>query len=153
FLIENPAIPSEEQAQGIFLQAVGPAKTEQRFILITANGTNQAFVLDSPSGESGADARSTFAEAIRSLRVSDALGHGRAWIDRQIEAVTPKPGELPTRELLSRHEALLLSKISVEPSVYDSYLLLAHTLKAMAEEISHHRLDAADMKPVLSSLT
>ncbi|MGZ6311760.1 MAG: hypothetical protein ACXWOH_14080, partial [Bdellovibrionota bacterium] len=152
FLIENPAIPREEQAQGVFLRAEGAAKTQERFILITARGTNQAFILDTPSGENGEEARALFERAVRSLRVSDELGPGRAWVDRQIETVTPHGGAAPSAEVLSAHAALLLSKISVEPAVFDSYFLLGRTLLEMAREISRHQIDASAMKPVLSSL-
>lgn len=155
FTVRNPAIGSSEQAQGIYLSAVsnpalsagapqGPAQGVERYILITENGTHQAISLSypEPGSPQAAAARSIFVQAIRSLRASDNLGPGRAWADSQLMSIhldgklaallagTSVPSEAQASGVitqLAQAQALLLAKISVQPSVYDSYFHLGGT--------------------------
>jgi hypothetical protein len=182
FTVRNPGLPPAEEAQGIYLSAVTRAelrggardgggrpasgaviepKGEERYVLITENGTHQAISLDYPDPDSpaGETARETFRQAIRSLRASDELGPGRAWVDKELSALElggnagpggspsagiaggdpaiaallaqkPLPaGTDPARVIakLAQAQALLLAKISVQPSIYDSFFHLGGT--------------------------
>jgi hypothetical protein len=140
FVVENPAIPTEEQAQGIHLEAVGRRFAQSRYILITARGTNETISASYPAtGEDSVHARDTVEKVVSSLRVSDDLGPGRAWVDSQIEHVKldqiqkiNDPKALADR--LSEIEATLLSKITVEPKSYDAYFHLGGVAMMIARE-------------------
>lgn len=187
FTVRNPAIPPSEQAQGIYISAVssetgpgrarGPARGEERYVLITENGTHQAISLTFPEPQSPAaiEARAIFVQAIRSLRASDDLGPGRAWADSQLGSIqlggrlaavlggAPPRSDAETAgviEQLAQAQALLLAKISVQPSVYDSYFLLgstAHSLSrlsrlgASAGQLEGLELAAASKPMILSA--
>jgi hypothetical protein len=139
FQVRNVALTTAERVQGIYLSAEDEGRGEERYVLITENGTHQAVWLDYPRPGSleAKTAQETFAQAIRSLRASDELGPGRAWIDRKLEAT--RLGELlkgtslePSADAatvgqLSAVQALLLAKITVQPSVFDSYFHLGGT--------------------------
>jgi hypothetical protein len=140
FIVENPAIPPQEQAQGIHLEALGRKYGQSRYILITAKGTNETIIASYPSlGEDGERARDTLEKVVESLRVSDDLGPGRAWVDSQLERV--KLGELkeindPKKltDRLADIEAVLLSKISVDPKTFDAYFHLGGVAMMIARE-------------------
>jgi len=138
FTVKNAALAPEDQAQGIRLSAEDSGagssthaarRGEERYVLITENGTHQAIWLDytQPGSAEAGHAIQLFGQAIRSLRASNELGPGRAWIDRRLESVkldeqTPRsPAEL------AEIQALLVAKISVQPAVYDSYYHLGGT--------------------------
>ncbi len=141
--VRQPApIPAVEQPQGFEISACATHACETRFVLISPKGMHQAFILRGEAPANGAlsqpgprreqwlGARATFEKSLQSLRVSDDLNYGRAWIDRQIEGTRLRETlALPDRQAviqrLAETEAILLSKISVEPSVYESYYFLA----------------------------
>jgi hypothetical protein len=148
FEVRNPAIPPVEQAQGIWISAEGGSVTGsktsvsiERYVLITENGTHQAISLEYPITDPMA--LSTFSEAIRSLRVSDDLSPGRAWSERKLADTKlqgqrdPKTGApIPPAneaaavaeiERLAQAQALLVSRISVEPAGFDAYFHLGGT--------------------------
>jgi hypothetical protein len=151
FTVRNPALAPSEQAQGIYISAEdkgqggarGPARGEERYVLITENGTHQAISLTYPDPRTPAAmaARETFAQAIRSLRASDDLGPGRAWADSQLKAlalgdigallsgksIPPGIDAAKVIQRLGQAQALLLSKISVQPGTFDSYFHLGGT--------------------------
>lgn len=143
FVVRNPALPESEQAQGLKLHAQLAEKAQERFVLITPQGTHQAFILDYPRNDAGWLSLSHLEKSIRSLRVSDDLNPGRAWIDARLERV--RLSDLSSLEgqpekflaALSEIELLLLSKISVDPATFESYFhlgglgltLLKHAVK------------------------
>ncbi len=138
FEVENSAIPSEEAAQGIFLTAQGRSRAQDRYIFITAGGTHQTLILDYPSlTADGHFARDLVRKAVRTVRISDQLGPGKAWINSVLQRV--KLGDF--EQLASGPEpilrvaeiqGLLLSKLSVEPSSYDAYFHLGGTSLLLA---------------------
>lgn len=139
FLVRNAAIAPAEQAQGIYLSAEDEGRGEERYVLITENGTHQAISLDypNPGSENAKLARQTFEQSIRSLRASDELAPGRAWVERQLTAV--KIGALLASdasqaaanseaiEKLAETQALLLAEITVQPGMFESYFQLGRT--------------------------
>lgn len=131
-LVENPAIPPEEQAQGVFLSVQGPERSLDRAVLITARGTHQAITLQYPNGSQGEHAASTFDQAIRSLRISDDLAMGRAWVERTLEntrlsEIESTGDSTDLVRKLAETQALLISKITVDPKTFDTYFHLGGT--------------------------
>jgi hypothetical protein len=164
FLVRNPAISPSEQAQGIYLSTEDEGRGEERFVLITENGTHQAVMLDypHPGSPDAVTARKTFEQAIRSLRASDELAPGRAWVDRQLEGVqlTQAPADTPDAVAkLAEIQSLLIAKVSVQPSVFESYfhlggtaLMLSHLARASTHSGSLAGLElSAVAKPLIQS--
>jgi hypothetical protein len=148
FSAANPVLPEEERAQGIFLRgSAGKDRNrfEDRYILVSPKGMHQSLIftyLDPNSPEK-------VKLALGTLRFSDDLGPGRAWVDRELESIKlgslPQPSD-PTYLLkLIEAEGLLVSKISVEPAPIDTYFHLAG-IQAMLLQYgkSHHRGDIVD---------
>jgi hypothetical protein len=147
FLVENAALPPDDQAQGIELSArARDGALERRFILITARGTEQAFILDAPAGSQGEEASTLFERALRSLRVSDELGPGRAWIDRELENLQLDGEGSRSLERLAEAQSLLIAKLSVDPATYDTYFHLGGTAILLA------RLARREQRPDLSAV-
>ncbi|HAR43243.1 MAG TPA: hypothetical protein DCS07_11550 [Bdellovibrionales bacterium] len=132
FVVENPSLPAAEQAQGFYLRAENSTRFQSRFVVITANGTHQAFILHGTKDAEGAQAEQTLQRAIGSLRVSNDLNPGRAWIDRQLQGIdlgkilAGNASEATIRNL-AEIQALLLSKLTVDPGSFDSYYHLGGT--------------------------
>jgi hypothetical protein len=134
FLVKNPALPPEEQARGIFLSASNGKTIQNRYILITPQGTHQTFILNT----SDPGAAELFDKSIRSLRVSDDLGQGIAWIDRRLESTRMNDFESlkdPEKQLefITQIQGVLLSKISVDPKTFETYFHLAGTSLKLAQ--------------------
>jgi hypothetical protein len=134
FTVRNPALAPAEQAQGIYLSAQDGDQGEERYVLITQDGTHQAISLNLKTsvteGIEGAEAKlakTTFEQAIRSIRASDELTPGRTWINRQLETIQLQKGAEQELSRLAAAQASLISKISVEPKVYEAYFHLGGT--------------------------
>jgi hypothetical protein len=141
FEVKNAAIAPAEQVQGIYLSAEDEGRGEERYVLVTENGTHQAIYLDyqAPGTSEANRARETFSQALRSLRAADDLNPGRTWIERALTSVQmPAPETFKaeardpdeTRRLiqtLSESQAQLISLLSVQPSMIDAYFLLGRT--------------------------
>ena len=130
--IRNPAIPAEEQAQGVRIRATGRLLGEERVILISPHGTHQSFGLRYKLNAEGALAREKFEQSIRSLRLSDNLAPGQGWINRQLEAFELEDVlkfRDPDAALLkiADAETLLVSKASVDPATFETFFHLAGT--------------------------
>jgi hypothetical protein len=153
FSAANPVIPDEERAQGIFLRGAAGEKEngkegrrfQDRYILVSPKGMHQSLIftyLDPNSPEK-------VKLALGTLRFSDDLGPGRAWVDRELETI--RLGQLPPADdpnyllKLIEAEGLLVSKISVEPAPIDTYFHLAG-IQAMLLQYgkAHHRGDIVD---------
>lgn len=147
FEVKNPAIPPDERPRGFYLAARGEARSEERFVLVNARGTQQAFILERPSyGDAAERATLAFERAIRSQRVAPTLDAGRAWVDRELESTRLSelvsirdPDEFASRmsDLLS----LLVSKASVDPRGVAAYFHLAGSALLLA------RRGASDRRP------
>lgn len=179
FLVRNPAIPAAEQAQGISLSARDETgmRGQERYVLITRNGTHQAIILDYPlpmagdvphstAAKASQLARSTFLDSIRSLRASDELAPGRAWIDRNLQAMRIDdlgPAALAGREALTGDalarlasmQAALLAKISVDPAGFDAFYHLGGTALLLHRHAKHGADPSGDAsaiaKPLISA--
>ena len=84
----------------------------------------------------GIRAEEIFHRAMGSLRVSNDLNPGRAWIDRQLQSVDL--GKILSSAMtestvtqLSKVQALLLSKLTVNAGSFDSYYHLGGTALLM----------------------
>lgn len=159
FEVENSSIAPEERARGFYISAEGPQRAQDRYVMVTAKGTHQAFILDRPLNYQGVQAKKLFDQAIRSQRVSDELGSGKAWIDQMI--AKKKLGTLQAEkdpqaivENLSEIQALLLSKISVDPKTFDSYFHLAGTAFMLAQHAFKEKNTdwSAAAKPMVESV-
>ncbi|MCM2279226.1 MAG: hypothetical protein NDJ89_14210 [Oligoflexia bacterium] len=130
FTVENPALPDPERARGFFLGARGAVRGQDRVVLVTSKGTHQAFYMEystaPAAGHDPARARELLTQSLRSLRTSEELGPGRSWTERllqdtrlaELQAIRD-PDALIQR--LAGIQALLLSRLSVEPRTFDAY--------------------------------
>ncbi|MDR3607819.1 MAG: hypothetical protein P4M08_10620 [Oligoflexia bacterium] len=134
--VSSKALAPEDQLQGFYLSAQGPTRGQDRFVMLTPRGTEQAFILDYPMSIAGDHARAVFKEAIRSLRVSDSLEPGRTWIDQSIERIHlsdlehASEQEIPAR--LAEVQEMLIARISIDPKTYDGYFHLGGTAVLLA---------------------
>lgn len=130
FEVKNAGLPPMERAQGVFVSAQTETRGQQRYILMTENGTHQAFILEYSTSEPAEASRQLFSQAIRSLRASDNLNPGRAWIDRQLQGIrlggAKAQAGLRADQIASAQSALI-AKISVDPRTFDSYFHLGGT--------------------------
>jgi len=157
--VNNTALPPEDQVQGIYLSAQNETRGQDRVILITAGGTHQALILDYPVSSAGGFARKIFEQSIRSVRMSDDLGPGRAWVDRQLESIqldNLKSEKDPTivAYRMAGIQASLIAKISVNPEVFDSYYHLSGTTLILAKTAaqSHQAEWTAEARPLIQNL-
>lgn len=146
FRVENPALDRAEQAQGIFLGAANDARGQDRFILITERGTHQAVLFDYTRDQRGQEARRIFQNSIRSLRVSDTLEPGRAWIDRMLESIQlPAAGAGTANGLdlsqLAVIQSVLAAKVSVEPGSFEAFYHLGGTTSLLTRVARAQRKD------------
>ncbi len=144
--VGNKSLALDDQLQGFYLSAAGPTRGQDRFVMITPRGTEQAFILDYPISSEGRHARQTFQQAIQSLRVSDELEPGRAWVDQAIarihlgELTHADDQQLPAR--LAEVQAMLIARISVDPKLYDTYFHLGGTSLLLAQYAAKARARA-----------
>ncbi len=138
FEVQNDALPPGETAQGIFLSVQGRSRSQDRYIFITPGGTHQTIILDYPTASSdGLLARELVRKSVRTVRISDQLGPGRAWINSVLqkirmsdfEALASGPAPLAR---VAEVQGLLLSKLSVDPGSYDAYFHLGGTSLLLA---------------------
>jgi hypothetical protein len=136
--VGSKALPPNEQLQGFYLSATNAHRGQDRFVMITPRGTEQAFILDYPQSAEGAHARAVFRQAIRSLRVSDELSPGKIWIDQAIERThlseLTHGSDSEIASGLAEIQAMLIARISVDPKLYDTYYHLGGTALLLAQE-------------------
>lgn len=160
--VDNPALPSSEQVQGIYVSAWNAGYGQDRFVLVTEKGTQQTFILSYTISPEGNHAQELFKKAIRSLRVSDDLGPGRAWVDTRLERVQLRslaPVETSRRAQdyddflgfaarIADIQSLLISKITVDPQSYDAYFHLGGTSLLLARYAARQKsLPATEKDP------
>lgn len=171
----NTALPDEERAQGIRLRAHERSRIQDRYILITPQGLHQSISISYPPTPEGFNARDSFLVSLGTLRISEELTQGRAWTDRILQST--ELGNLPPTsdpkylENLAQIQALLISKISVDPGTFDPYyhlagsslLLLKYCMKhpdaelaglaqAMVERMDRYAHDVAPHNPRMAEL-
>lgn len=141
FKVSNPGIPAVEQPQGIYILAKSREQLEERFILVTGKGTHQAISLERTQSVAGEKARLMFLQALRNQRVTHELAVGRAHVNRDLASIKldslyslKEPQAFIKR--LSEVQALLVSKISVEPKTFDAYFHLAGISLLLVEKAS-----------------
>ena len=158
FSAENPVIPAEERAQGIYLHSFGgPSESrrfQDRYILVGQKGMQQSLILSYTDTNTGPDsAPAKLKIALGTLRFSEDLNPGRAWVDRELEAthlgaVSTNPDTTQDPEYVQKLmvvAGLLVSKISVEPGPIESYYHLAGIQSLLIRYgEKHHRPDIMD---------
>lgn len=155
--VANNALSPDQELQGIYISAKNERRGQDRFILITAHGTHQAFILDYPTNEIGLAAREDFKSSLRSLRTSDDLGPGRAWVDDTLEKINlhdiSQLGESESAvRQLTRIQSLLIARISVDPKTYDTYFHLGGTALMLGRTaVKLRRLPAPQGNPELAA--
>ena len=137
FYVNNTGIPPEEVPQGIFLSAANDLRAQERYILINSSGAHQTLILSHSVGQQGDLAKSYLERSLGSLRISNKLETGRIWSDKMLSDIHLKELDTITDQnrLVSRLaeiQALLISKISVEPSNFDAYFHLGGTSLMLA---------------------
>jgi hypothetical protein len=144
FTVDNPMLPPESQPQGIYLSAQSSSSIQDRFIVIGNNGTHQAVILHRTKNAQGDLAFDLVQKTIRSLRVFEELNSGRAWINRELQSIRLDELQgIQNKEILTAQlaevQGFLISRISVEPSSYDSYFHLAGTSLMLTKRARHFR--------------
>ena len=175
FSSENPAIPEDQRAQGVRLRAQAGDKFQDRYILITPQGLHQTIAISYLDNVEGHDAERDFEIALGALRISEDLSQGRAWTDNILQSThltdLPPATDDDYLQSLSQIQSLLVSKLSVDPGLFDPYyhlagshmLLLKYCVKhpdpglkslaqAMVERMDRFAHDVAPRHPDVSEL-
>ena len=138
FEVQNPprAAP-EHPPEGIRLVAYGHSKdrkgwAQERWILVTPQGTHQTLILQRSLGSEGEEASHLLRKLIQTLRVSDSLGFGQTLATLRVSETDlgrfQNSLESPDLSLeLADAQAALLAKASVEPADLNTYLHLGGT--------------------------
>lgn len=148
FGVHSTNLPSEEATQGIHLRGVYPNEIQDRFILINDRGTHQSFILRRPRTQKGEVAYQRVEEAIRSVRMFADLDAVRSWADRELESINLDAalGSADIREVTKNFlkiQSILLSKISVDPNIFDAYFHLAGASLLFMKKVTPH-MDSSD---------
>lgn len=142
FHVNNPFLPPESQAQGIYLGATGNHWAQDRFILVSSHNTHQTLILQRALNAAGDAAFDLIQKTVRSFRLFHELDSGKAWINRELESIQLNQlNSLNDEKLLAftlaQIQGQLISKISVEPGSYDSYFHLAGTTAMLIKKVPH----------------
>ncbi len=136
FEVKNAHIPPHEWARGIHLRGKSRRKIQDRMILFTPNGAHQTILLDRSTDERGNLAWQLFQQTVGTLRVTSELRDGRALVDRKLSKTTLRS---TSPDALIEIQALLLSKISVDPKNYDAYYHLGGTSSLLLKKAKELR--------------
>lgn len=121
FTVENPALDPAARAQGLYLQ--GPSLDGTRifeaYYLVNSKMAIQGIVLERSDGAIGKSASERLRQVVGSIRMDTDLAAPAAWVNAQLAKVRLRPG-LPLGALLDA-QGILLSKVSVDPKVFDSF--------------------------------
>ena len=144
FEVDNPALLPEERPRGVLLKAHGATRTQERYVLITPKGAHQTLILNRPSGEADADASLLVEQMIRSMRVLPDLLMGKVIAHDALQKIQLSPS-FDLRNLvqygqtIADAQALLISKISLEPGDLQAYLHLGGTAHLLLSHVSNLR--------------
>lgn len=141
FQVSQSQIPIEDQTQGIYLTSEftrGRSRKrdaggiQDRFILVNAAGLHQSLILDRADDAIGSKAFQLTQQIVGSLRSFRDLDAGRAWVNQELQKVQlaglnsiQDAAALSLR--LAEVQGLLISRVSVEPSHFETYFHLAGT--------------------------
>lgn len=144
FEVRNPALPPEETPRGIRISASNGRFTEDRYILITANGSHQAIIIRAPENAEGEAARKMIEQSVSSLRVQSELGPGRALINHrlartQMQDLRGIEDTIQFFSKLAEIQAMLVSKISVDPREHATYYHLGGTALMLIQNAAQLR--------------
>lgn len=141
FLTRTKNLSPEEKTQGLILTALSPSYRQDRYLVITPKGTLQSFILDTPRNLKGEEARSFFENSISTLSISDDLSSGVAWINERLKtldlsSLQSKTELKKTLQNLVEVQTLLLSKLTIDPKVYDTYFYLAQVSADLLRKVT-----------------
>lgn len=128
FEADRVATEGGEPAQGFYLSASGPLgeRSQERYVLIGADGIHQTFVLDHAGGPSSERAHALLEGVIGGMEVFTKLAPGRLWSERTLAEAATGAGR-PTVEGVAREQAALVARVSVEPKDFDAYFKLGES--------------------------
>ncbi len=133
FDVNNPHLDPQESPRGFMIEATHPGGTsEQRWVLLNALSAQQALVLRYPTGSDGAQAELLLSRTIGSLRVFSDLGPGRGLanerlLETELRALEGEDDPIRYASKVAGIQAVLVSKLSVDPRSFDACYHLAGT--------------------------
>jgi hypothetical protein len=153
FQVDNPALPIEEQTQGVWITARTRTRRIQKAVLITQAGTQQSIQVTLPllvaeeaaaSSPDVKDSRELLEKILGSMRISDDLLIGRAWIDRELEntqsgALTLVTSPEERLKKILELQVPLFSKISTDPSAIEAYYHLGGLTQLALTAVGEHQ--------------
>jgi hypothetical protein len=130
---------ARESARGLWVQAEGP---RTHVVLVTPEGTQQALVFEGP--ETDATLQQVIRQVVGSLQVSDDLSFAKSLAYSELEKIQlSRLNQLEDTQVVltefAHVQAVLLSKISVEPGGYQAYYHLAGSTLLMAQHAAEVR--------------
>ncbi len=127
-------------AEALCIEAANSQRQQRRCIWITSQGAHQTILLDSKAGAAGEAARAAFAKSLRSLRFSEQLDSSKLWIAEQLRSIRLSDWQkLSTwqqrSEALSKIQAFLIAKASLDPKSYEAFYHLAGTAFLLSKDL------------------
>jgi hypothetical protein len=124
FEVENGFLEPSERPRGFHLRSrPDRERIREGYFLVGPRMAVQGLILDRPVGEKGDAASALLAKIVGSTRVSPELQAPRAFLNPKLAAL--RIGPKSTLAELVEAEAMLLSKVSIEPKDPDSFYHLA----------------------------
>jgi hypothetical protein len=121
FEVNNPALTDDQKTQGIYYS--GPAQNGQGWVeayyLLNAKMALQGILLERSNDAMGVQASETLKKVVGSQRMETDLLAPKTWVNSQIAKIK-LTNKSSTEELLQA-QAFLLSKVSVDPKVFESF--------------------------------
>ena len=156
FEVKNPLLPASERPQGIYFAGWdrGRDRVQERWILINKQGRHQTFILERDLQASGELASSLMRQSIGGMQLLGDLAAPRAFVAGLIENVNlaTLEGEQDAWRLaiqLAEVQAILLSKITVDPKEIQPFLHLAGTsLYLLKQSLRTRKSPPAGMSPI-----
>lgn len=154
FEVENLNLPAEERPKGIYLLAQNSQMAQERYILINPQGIHQTLILERTQEPAGVNAQEILQKIVGSLRLSQDLKEGKTLINYQLSQTKLQNLERVSDPLdfvrrIAEVQALLISKISVDPKNHDAYYHLggtAYLLVKQTLELRTHQTQIMDAR-------
>lgn len=144
FDVQHPALGSQDTPKGLYLKAENENGIEERYVVITARGSHQSFILERDRSPEGDQASERLQEMIRALRVTDSLTPGKRQAAENL-AQTELPKLMKIEDpiafvnLLSNLQLTLLSKFTVDPKDLFSVYHLGGTAVLFLRKVIKNR--------------
>lgn len=160
FEIKHPALSTLDTPKGLYLRAQKGsgerAAIEERYVLLTALGAHQSFILERDASSDGERASELVRQMVRALRITDSLAPGKRQVAEslaQTELTQLMKLEDPVAFVskLSALQLTLLSKFSVDPKDIFALYHLGGTAVLFLRKVIKNRNQPEWMK-LLTSL-